>query len=89
MLIENGYGKTFFMRSEDYINLTDEEFQYIISQGYGTYIDHPFAISYSSNDLESKLFFEEELDDEEIYNKLETLDEKDLDLDLDLEIEDI
>jgi hypothetical protein len=52
MLIENGYGKTYSMRVEDYLDLTDEDLQFIIAEGYGEQIEDPFIMPFS--DMTSK-----------------------------------
>jgi hypothetical protein len=43
MFIENGYGKTIHLRIEDYLDMTDEEWQEIIASGHGEYIENPFV----------------------------------------------
>jgi hypothetical protein len=69
MLIESGYGKTFSMRVEDYIDLTDEQLQSIVADNYGEQIEDPFVMSFSK---QSNKAVKEDLDDIELlYEELD------------------
>jgi hypothetical protein len=63
MFIENGYGKTIHLRVEDYIDLTDEEWQEIIASGHGEYIEDPF-VDYTGITSEKVDEIEEEIDED-------------------------
>jgi hypothetical protein len=43
MFIENGYGKTIHLRIEDYLDMTDEDWQEIIASFHGEYIENPWV----------------------------------------------
>jgi hypothetical protein len=43
MFIENGYGKTIHLRIEDYLDMTDEDWQEIIASGHGEFIENPWV----------------------------------------------
>jgi hypothetical protein len=45
MLLQLPTGRTIEMSVEDYLNLTDEDMQYIVSLGYGEEIEDPFFAS--------------------------------------------
>lgn len=76
MFIENGYGKTIQLRIEDYLDMTDEEWQEIIASGHGEVINDPF-IDYTGiknekvipiDDLDGEIEFIELDEDLEIDN---------------------
>jgi hypothetical protein len=72
MLIETGYGKTFSMRIEDYLELTDEQLQSIIADNYGEQIEDPFVMSFSKQSSKNG---KEDLDDiEQLYEELDIED---------------
>ncbi len=75
MFIENGYGKTIQLRIEDYLDMTDEEWQEIIASGHGETINDPF-IDYTGIKNE-KVVPMEDLDDDIIFVELD----EDLELD--------
>lgn len=76
MFIENGYGKTIHLRIEDYLDMTDEEWQEIIASGHGEYIENPF-VDYTGiktgkvdaievEDIDGTIYLEEVDEDPEI-----------------------
>lgn len=77
MLVNLPNGKTVEMSFEQYISMTDEDFQYLVAAGYGEEINDPFHNSFIRNG-DAKVI-DEELD--------EIVDEIDESIDLDEEEE--
>lgn len=78
MFIENGYGKTVHIRVEDYLDMTDEDWQEIIANGYGEFVEDPF-VDYTGN-RKGKVELIEDLEG--------TFEEIELDEDEDIDLED-
>lgn len=79
MFIENGYGKTIHIRIEDYILMTDEEWQEIVASGHGEYIEDPF-VDFTGIRTEKVISIEEieleEVEEEEIDDEIDNISEE-------------
>lgn len=64
MIISNGYGGIVHLNVEDYLDLTDLQWQEIIAMGNSTMVDDPFYGSYANNSNKKIIFedMEEEYD---------------------------
>jgi hypothetical protein len=68
MLVNLPNGKTIEMSFEQYISMTDEDFQYLVASGYGEEINDPFHNSFIRNGEIKTVELDEE---EEVYEEID------------------
>ena len=76
MLVNLPNGKTIEMSIDQYLSMTDEDFQYLVASGYGEEINDPFHNSYIKN---GDSYYTGEEDEEEIEEIDEGIDLEDTD----------
>jgi hypothetical protein len=75
MLYQLANGKVVYLSIDEYLDLTDEDIQYLISLDYGEHVINPFTGSAVEKNTKEKYYdFELFLQDDEILNDIDSND---------------
>ena len=85
MLYNLPNGKTISLTLDEYLNLTDEEIQFLVAYGYGENINNPQSGSILGSLSREKMFKEHDNDDGPTEDELDELSAEDILNDLDVE----
>lgn len=66
MLVQLTNGRTVYMTIDEYLNLTHDEEQYLISINYGEVVTNPFFSQFSGRRSEPEIDIDEEDDNPEL-----------------------
>lgn len=76
MLVNLSNGKTIEMSVEQYLNMSDEEFQYLVATGAGEDIIDPFHQSYIKSNKKDRYDEDEEEEESDVSEDIDYEDEE-------------